>query len=92
MLRKHITFFNVILFFISTCLVQACFAEARKLEEVEAGKVGFSAERLQRLDQAMNDYVRRNELPGGVILVARHGKIAHLTSFGWRDKETLRQS
>ncbi len=35
----------------------------------------------------MERYVREDRLPGGVILVARHGKIAFLDTFGARDRE-----
>jgi CubicO group peptidase (beta-lactamase class C family) len=49
--------------------------------------VGLSSERLARLKAAMKGYVDRRELAGIVTLVARHGRVAHLDSVGYRDAE-----
>jgi CubicO group peptidase (beta-lactamase class C family) len=48
---------------------------------------GFSPERLERLTSAFLEYVEREELPGAVILLARHGKVAYLEAFGMLDRE-----
>lgn len=56
--------------------------------EVEPGEVGLDAARLQRIDQHFARYVEAGELPGWLVLVARHGKIAHLSTHGSRDLET----
>ena len=49
--------------------------------------VGLSSERLDRLDAFMQGYIDRGEVAGVVTLVARHGKVAHLSALGHRDKE-----
>lgn len=49
--------------------------------------VGLSSERLARLDAFMQGYIDRKEVAGVVTLVARHGKVAHLSAQGYRDKE-----
>ena len=36
----------------------------------------------------MQDYVDAGDLAGGVVLVARHGRVAYLEPFGQRDIET----
>ena len=46
---------------------------------------GFSAERLQRVDAAMQGYVDRKEVAGAVGLIARSGEIVYHKSFGSRD-------
>ena len=46
---------------------------------------GFSAERLERLDEGLQGYVDRGEVAGIVALVARHGKVVYHKSFGHRD-------
>ena len=51
-------------------------------------EVGFVATRLKRLSERLEEGVRKNELPGAVVLIARNGKIAMFESFGYRDKET----
>ncbi|MDA3627954.1 serine hydrolase [Saccharopolyspora sp. WRP15-2] len=56
--------------------------------EVDPGEVGFDATRLQRIDRHFARYVDTGELPGWLVLVARHGKIAHLGTHGMRDVET----
>ncbi len=53
--------------------------------EVDPAEVGFDAERLQRIDRHFEHYVADGRLPGWLVLVARHGKIAHLSTHGMRD-------
>ena len=50
--------------------------------------VGFSSVRLARIDSLLEGLVARREIPGGVVLIARHGRIAYLKAFGYRDAET----
>ncbi len=56
--------------------------------EVEAGEVGFDADRLARIDQHFARYVDDGRLPGWLILVSRAGRIVHLSTYGQRDKES----
>ena len=49
--------------------------------------VGLSTERLERVNRVMNDYVDRGRVAGVVTLIARHGKVAHLQSYGSLDIE-----
>lgn len=53
--------------------------------EVSPAEVGFDAQRLRRIDRHFAGYVDRGELPGWLALVSRHGKIAHLSTYGARD-------
>jgi CubicO group peptidase (beta-lactamase class C family) len=55
--------------------------------EVEPDEVGLDAARLRRIDEHFVKYVESGKLPGWLVLVARHGKIAHLAMHGWRDIE-----
>ena len=48
---------------------------------------GFSAERLQRIDARLQDYVDRGEVAGVVGLISRRGKVVYHKSFGFRDAE-----
>src|ERR1700710_399174 len=58
--------------------------------EIEASpaEVGFDADRLARIDRHFQRYVDDGRLPGWLISVARHGKIAHLSTAGHRDLES----
>jgi len=47
--------------------------------------VGFSATGLAKVDAALQAVIDAKQLPGAVILVARHGKIAHRTVLGLKD-------
>src|SRR5215207_3910386 len=49
--------------------------------------VGLSAERLERVDRVMKEYVDRGRVAGVVTLIARRGKVAHLQSYGALDVE-----
>lgn len=47
---------------------------------------GFSAERLQRIDAALAEYVDKMRMNGAVALIIRNGKIAYYKSVGY-DKD-----
>lgn len=49
--------------------------------------VGMSADRLARINPAMQAYVDAQKIPGAVTLVARHGKVVHFDSVGYQDVE-----
>ncbi|MBS0472319.1 MAG: beta-lactamase family protein [Proteobacteria bacterium] len=51
---------------------------------------GFDGARLARIDKVIGGYVRRGELAGASVLVARHGHIVYLKAFGERDAERHR--
>ncbi len=53
--------------------------------EVAASEVGFDEGRLARIDRHFQVYVEDGRLPGWLVLVARHGKIVHLSTSGLRD-------
>jgi CubicO group peptidase (beta-lactamase class C family) len=50
-------------------------------------EVGLSSERLERLSAAFKAGVDKGEIPGAVVLIARNGKIAYFSAFGFRDRE-----
>jgi len=56
--------------------------------EVDAHEAGFDAARLQRINAHFARYVDDGRLPGWLILVSRAGKIAHLSTYGYRDVES----
>ena len=48
--------------------------------------VGMSSERLAKIGKAMEAETAAGRLPGAVVMVARHGRLAYSESFGFRDK------
>ena len=60
---------------------------AAELPMASPESVGVSSERLERLDAAMQRYIDAELLAGTVSLIARDGKVIHVNSQGWRDKE-----
>ena len=61
--------------------------EAEDLPTAKAEDVGMSSERLARLSAALDGYAERDELAGGVVLVARRGRVVLHHAFGDRDRE-----
>lgn len=50
--------------------------------------VGFSSERLERLHKVMQETIDNKQLAGMVTILARHGKIVEVRSYGERDRAT----
>lgn len=53
----------------------------------DPSSLGFDADRLGNLDRWMQSYVDKGLYPGSSVLVARDGKIAHLSACGLRSIE-----
>ncbi|WP_439112775.1 serine hydrolase domain-containing protein [Hydrogenophaga sp.] len=55
------------------------------LPRAEPADLGLCPDRTQRLLQALQAEVDRNRLPGAVVLLARHGRVALFEGLGLRD-------
>src|SRR5215469_6484994 len=55
--------------------------------EVEAAEVGLDQSRLDRIPKHFASYVDAGRLPGWLITVSRHGKLALVFTYGHRDVE-----
>jgi CubicO group peptidase (beta-lactamase class C family) len=60
-------------------------AAGGEIPEAKPEAVGFSAERLARLDGAMKSLVDSKKLAGMVTVLARHGKIVEEKTYGYAD-------
>lgn len=48
---------------------------------------GMSPERLQRVDNLINDHLNKGQIPGAVVFIARNGKIIYHKAYGYSDVE-----
>ena len=65
--------------------VAAEAARGGELPKVEPKEAGLSAEKLAALKASFQGLVDAGKVAGGVALVARHGKVACVEPFGFRD-------
>jgi len=61
--------------------------DADRLRTGSASEVGMSGQALQRALRHVVGCVERDEFPGAVVLVARHGVVVAHQAFGWADVE-----
>jgi CubicO group peptidase (beta-lactamase class C family) len=61
-------------------------AVGAEIPETKPESVGFSAERLARLDSSMKSLVDSRKLAGMVTVLARHGKIVEEKTYGYADE------
>lgn len=78
---------NKILVYILFLLILTVSAFSHELPIVEPEAVGLSTERLSRIDKVMETHIAQQKIAGGVILIARYGKIAYLGAHGMMDVE-----
>jgi CubicO group peptidase (beta-lactamase class C family) len=69
-------------------IVATSVALAAELPTARPADVGLSAERLARLDAAMQEEVDSGRKAGIVTLVARRGRVAHLKAYGMAERES----
>jgi len=88
---RQFSLFFVFLF--STLLLVAQTPSIQKslpLSPASPESVGMSAVRLERISRIMNEAVADGDVPGGVALVARKGKVVYQKAFGKSDVEGKR--
>ena len=56
-----------------------------EMKLVEPEQVGMSSEKLSVVDHVINQYVSKRRLSGGVIMIAREGKVLHHKAYGFKD-------
>src|SRR5713101_698231 len=70
------------------CLISVNFVWAQALPVARPEQVGLSSDRLNRLTASLKADVDKGVIPGAVLLVARHGKVAMFEAVGVRDPAT----
>jgi len=74
------------LLLVSLACLAANFVHAQDAAAVTA--LGFSPERLQRLDTVMQESVDQHQIAGGIMYIARNGQLVKLQAYGLQDIET----
>jgi uncharacterized protein YbbC (DUF1343 family)/CubicO group peptidase (beta-lactamase class C family) len=82
--------FRVLLVFL--VLAFAHQAVSIQLPSAPPASLGMSAERLARMDQVIQTSIDKKELPGAVVLVARHGRVGWRKAYGARAVEPQREA
>ena len=67
------------------CFITPGLAQAQSLPQVKPEQVGLSSERLGRITAILKADADKGTIPGAILLVARHGKIAAFDTVGVRD-------
>jgi|GEM_PF-4983381 len=57
------------------------------LPRSDAKSQGFSPEKLERIPALLKEAVEKKQIGGGVALVARRGKVIHVSTAGMQDIE-----
>src|SRR5882672_11439445 len=70
------------------CLITSVAVQAQSLPSAKPEQVGLSSERLQRITNTLKADVEKRIIPGAVVLVARHGKVAFFETVGVLDPAT----
>jgi CubicO group peptidase (beta-lactamase class C family) len=70
------------------CLLTTAAAHAQTLPTAKPEDVGMSSERLARVAARLRTDAEKGIIPGTVLLVARHGKVAMFEASGLRDPQT----
>ena len=65
-------------------LAVTVFCQAQQLKHVCPEKVGMDSRRLLKADSIIEDAIRQGDIPGAVLAVVRHGKMAYLKAYGNR--------
>lgn len=80
---------NSRLLFLMIVMLGAGQITAQKITQATKPEtVGFSAERLKRIDANLDDWVSKGWMNGAVGLIIRNGKIAYYKSAGYNDLDT----
>jgi len=61
------------------------FEQAALAQTTQPERVGFSSQRLERIDDLVDRYMAAGDITGAVTLVARNGRIVHLSAQGTTD-------
>lgn len=74
-----------LLFLMIITLIAGTITSQPITQAAKPESIGFSAERLKRIDVAVNDWITKDWMNGAVAMIVRNGKIAYYKSAGFND-------
>ena len=75
----------LVVMLLSLCISSLAFTAEIPLVKPE--DVGLSSEKLILVDEVINGFIEDKRLAGSIVMIARHGKIAHFKTYGQMDIE-----
>jgi CubicO group peptidase (beta-lactamase class C family) len=78
---------RVVLFAAVAWLALLSFAQAQGLPMGKADELGFAPDRLAHITAMLKGNIDKRDIPGAVLLIARHGKVAYFESLGALDPQ-----
>jgi uncharacterized protein YbbC (DUF1343 family)/CubicO group peptidase (beta-lactamase class C family) len=81
---------RLLVLLLALALTQQAFSI--QLPSAPPATVGMSSERLTLMDEVIQKSISKKELPGAVVLVARHGRVAWRKAYGARAVEPQREA
>lgn len=81
-LRRHLAIFCAAL------ALAAAPAHSAEIPSASPAETGLSAERLERIADWLDREIAAGQIPGAVVLIVRHGRIAWQRAFGVLDPQT----
>lgn len=79
--------YTLFLAVVLTCLLGGSPAAAQ-LTITSPEVAGFSSAKLERVRKVMQRRVEENQIPGGVVAIARQGRLVFLEAYGMQDRDS----
>ena len=75
-------------FFLASLFGFTALLSAQTLPKAAPADLGFAPDRLARITQVLRDDATKGAMPGAVLMIVRHGKVAYFESTGLLDPVT----
>lgn len=89
MIKQNLSFRSLTWFFTAILVLGSLntFTATAQVAQADPEALGLSAQRLSRLDAAVQSYIEQEQIAGAVTLIRRRGQTAQLKSYGMMDIE-----